>query len=77
MIDCKKECKWWERCDAGSAHHYKREDCIAFGKKETSEATLVQRLRWEAERLSLKFSENDELFQLLTEAADELERGVA
>ena len=35
---------------------------------------LSRRLRWEASRLPNKFSENDELFQLLTEAADELDR---
>ncbi len=37
-------------------------------------AKLSDRLRWEAERLPNKFSENDELFQLLTEAADELDK---
>ena len=35
---------------------------------------LSRRLRYEASRLPLKFSMNDELFQLLTEAADELDR---
>ncbi len=35
---------------------------------------LSRRLRREASRLPYKFSENDELFQLLTEAADELDR---
>ena len=36
--------------------------------------TLSTRLRYEASRLPHKFSMNDELFQLLTEAADELDR---
>ena len=35
---------------------------------------LSRRLRYEASRLPLKFSVNDEFFQLLTEAADELDR---
>ena len=35
---------------------------------------LSRRLRWEASRLPNKFSTYDELFQLLTEAADELDR---
>lgn len=35
---------------------------------------LSKRLRYEASRLPNKFSINDELFQLLTEAADELDR---
>lgn len=35
---------------------------------------LSHRLRMEASRLPNKFSVNDELFQLLTEAADELDR---
>lgn len=34
---------------------------------------LSRRLRYEASRLPNKFSINDELFQLLTEAADELD----
>lgn len=36
-------------------------------------AELAKRMRWAAERLTNKFSVNDELFQLLTEAAEALD----
>ena len=38
-----------------------------------SNSDLSRRLRFEASRLPNKFSRNDELFQLLTEAADALD----
>lgn len=38
-----------------------------------SNSDLSRRLRYEAARLPNKFSTNDELFQLLTEAADALD----
>ena len=38
-----------------------------------SNSDLSRRLRYEASRLPNKFSTNDELFQLLTEAADALD----
>lgn len=36
-------------------------------------ADIVDRLRWEADRLPLKFSNNSELFDLLLEAAKTIE----
>lgn len=34
MIDCKQDCKYWVRCDAGLAFGYKRESCPVFQKVE-------------------------------------------
>ena len=45
---------------------------VASEKREDY-TLLVQSLRYEAERLPNKFSVNDELFQLLYEAAEAIE----
>lgn len=34
MIDCKSECKWYERCDAASGFKYHRENCPTFERVE-------------------------------------------
>lgn len=34
MIDCKSDCKWYERCDAASGFKYHRENCPTFERVE-------------------------------------------
>ena len=35
MIDCKSDCKWYERCDAASGFKYHRETCPTFERAES------------------------------------------